>query len=67
MQRGMVNLRLGLLDAYLLPGSTELKSYFGAGQMVLVDLTDPFLDGMRCFSKIKRELTAKRNHRLRSV
>ena len=41
----MIKLRLDLLDAFLRPGSTELKSYFGAGQMVLVDLTDPFLDG----------------------
>ena len=49
MQRAMVKLRLDLLDAYLRPGSTELKSYFGAGQIVLVDLTDPFLDGMRFF------------------
>jgi len=48
MQRMMINLRLDLLDAYLRPDSTELKSYFGAGQMVLVDLTDPFLDGKSC-------------------
>ncbi|KAH7094195.1 hypothetical protein BKA62DRAFT_42724 [Auriculariales sp. MPI-PUGE-AT-0066] len=46
MQRAMCKLRLELLDAFLRPGSANLKSYFSPGQMVLVDLTDPFLDGL---------------------
>ncbi|KAH7101569.1 hypothetical protein BKA62DRAFT_770583 [Auriculariales sp. MPI-PUGE-AT-0066] len=46
MQRAMCKLRMDLLDAYLRPNSANLKSYFASGHMVLVDLTDPFLDGL---------------------
>jgi hypothetical protein len=45
MQKAMINIRLNLLDAFLHPEAREIKSYFCAGKLVLVDLTDPFLDG----------------------
>ncbi|KAF8179005.1 hypothetical protein K438DRAFT_1769140 [Mycena galopus ATCC 62051] len=44
-QRAMIELRLHLLDAFLRPGARNIESYFTAGGLVLVDLTDPFLDG----------------------
>ncbi|KAJ7773964.1 hypothetical protein B0H16DRAFT_1510550 [Mycena metata] len=45
-QRAMIKLRLDLLDAFVRPGGAEVESYFTPGGMVLVDLTDPFLDGL---------------------
>ena len=45
MQKAMIKLRLDLLDAFLRPEAQDIQSYFGAGKLVLVDLTDPFLDG----------------------
>ena len=45
MQKAMIKLRLDLLDAFLRPEAQDIQSYFCAGNMVLVDLTDPFLDG----------------------
>jgi hypothetical protein len=44
-QKAMIELRLHLLDAFIRPGAPEIESYFAAGGLVLVDLTDPFLDG----------------------
>ncbi|KAF8179011.1 hypothetical protein K438DRAFT_1462928, partial [Mycena galopus ATCC 62051] len=44
-QKAMIELRLHLLDAFLRPGARNIESYFTAGGLVLVDLTDPFLDG----------------------
>jgi hypothetical protein len=41
----MIKLRLDLLDAFIRSGAREIESYFTAGGLVLVDLTDPFLDG----------------------
>ncbi|KAF8187861.1 hypothetical protein K438DRAFT_1433992, partial [Mycena galopus ATCC 62051] len=45
-QKAMIKLRLDLLDAFIRPGAHEMESYFTAGGLVLVDLTDPFLDGL---------------------
>ena len=45
MQKAMIKLRLDLLDAFLRLETQDIQSYFCAGNMVLVDLTDPFLDG----------------------
>jgi hypothetical protein len=45
MQKAMIKLRLNLLDAFLRPEAPDMRSYFCAGNLVLVDLTDPFLDG----------------------
>ncbi|KAJ7041472.1 hypothetical protein C8F04DRAFT_994581 [Mycena alexandri] len=45
-QRAMIKLRLDLLDAFVRPGGAEVESYFTPGGVVLVDLTDPFLDGL---------------------
>jgi len=45
MQKAMIKLRLDLLDAFLSPEAPDIQSYFCAGKLVLVDLTDPFLDG----------------------
>ncbi|KAJ7146727.1 hypothetical protein C8R44DRAFT_17969 [Mycena epipterygia] len=46
MQKAMIKLRLDLLDAFIHPGARDIESYFAAGGLVLVDLTDPFLDGL---------------------
>ncbi|KAJ7875723.1 hypothetical protein B0H14DRAFT_3547050, partial [Mycena olivaceomarginata] len=45
-QKAMIKLRLDLLDAFIRSGAREIESYFTAGGLVLVDLTDPFLDGL---------------------
>jgi hypothetical protein len=45
MQKAMIKLRMDLLDAFVHPGARGIESYFTAGGLVLVDLTDPFLDG----------------------
>ncbi|KAJ7915996.1 hypothetical protein B0H13DRAFT_2451776 [Mycena leptocephala] len=45
-QKAMIKLRLDLLDAFIRPEVCEIESYFAAGGLVLVDLTDPFLDGL---------------------
>ncbi|KAJ6536836.1 hypothetical protein B0H19DRAFT_1240702 [Mycena capillaripes] len=46
MQKAMIKLRMDLLDAFIHPGARRIESYFTAGGLVLVDLTDPFLDGL---------------------
>ncbi|KAJ6487305.1 hypothetical protein DFH09DRAFT_1457014 [Mycena vulgaris] len=45
-QKAMIQLRLDLLDAFVRPGARNIDSYFTMGGLVLVDLTDPFLDGL---------------------
>ncbi|KAK7035579.1 p-loop containing nucleoside triphosphate hydrolase protein [Favolaschia claudopus] len=45
-QKSMIELRLNLLDAFIKPGARKIDSYFSPGGIVLVDLTDPFLDGV---------------------
>ncbi|KAJ6487297.1 hypothetical protein DFH09DRAFT_948759 [Mycena vulgaris] len=45
-QKAMIKLRLDLLDAFVRPGARKIDSYFTTGGLVLVDLTDPFLDGL---------------------
>ncbi|KAJ7735542.1 hypothetical protein DFH07DRAFT_905815 [Mycena maculata] len=45
-QQAMIKLRLDLLDCFLRPGACDIESYFTSGGLVLVDLTDPFLDGL---------------------
>jgi hypothetical protein len=45
-QRAMIKLRMDLIDAFIRPGVPEIQSYFKPGGLVLVDLTDPFLDGL---------------------
>jgi hypothetical protein len=42
----MIKLRLDLLDGFLQPGARDIESYFTPGGLVIVDLTDPVLDGM---------------------
>ena len=44
-QKMMLNHRLKLLDGFLKPAARAISSYFATGEVVLVDLTDPFLDG----------------------
>ncbi|KAJ6565311.1 hypothetical protein DFH09DRAFT_1261660 [Mycena vulgaris] len=46
MQRAMIKLRLDLLDAFVRPDGRNIESYFTTGGLVLIDLTDPFLDGL---------------------
>jgi len=46
-QREMLNLRLDLLDSFVVPPSrtaVSLRSRCGKGKLVIVDLSDPFLD-----------------------
>ncbi|KAJ7923149.1 hypothetical protein B0H13DRAFT_2316839 [Mycena leptocephala] len=45
-QKAMIKLRLDLLDAFVRPDARDIESYFTNGGLVLVDLTDPFLDGL---------------------
>ncbi|KAJ7914991.1 hypothetical protein B0H13DRAFT_1711751 [Mycena leptocephala] len=45
-QQAMIKLRLDLLDGFLQPGARDIESYFTPGGLVIVDLTDPFLDGL---------------------
>ena len=47
---GTLQLRLDLIDSFLQlqagsPPSIMIQSYFAVGDVVLIDLTDPFLDG----------------------
>jgi len=44
--KAMIKLRLDLLDAFIHPSAPDIQSYFTAGGLVLVDLTDPFLDSL---------------------
>jgi hypothetical protein len=53
MQKAMIKLRLDLLDAFVRPSAADIESYFTTGGLVLVDLTDPFLDGRGLPSKLK--------------
>ncbi|KAJ7854935.1 hypothetical protein B0H14DRAFT_2353441, partial [Mycena olivaceomarginata] len=45
-QKAMIKLRMDLLDGFIRSDAREVESYFTAGGLVLVDLTDPFLDGL---------------------
>jgi hypothetical protein len=51
-QKSMLGLRLGLLDSYLTEKNCDITCHFKEGQMVIVDLTDPFLDGERPRSEL---------------
>lgn len=46
MQREMLNLRLELLDSFVKDSTTakSIKDYTGKGKLLIVDLSDPFLD-----------------------
>ena len=39
-------MRTDLLDSYLSETAPTVSSWFGHGKLVVVDLSDPFLDGM---------------------
>jgi hypothetical protein len=41
----MFKMRTDLLDAYLNETARNVTSWFGHGKLVVVDLSDPFLDG----------------------
>ncbi|KAI1789044.1 hypothetical protein LXA43DRAFT_893681 [Ganoderma leucocontextum] len=43
-QKAMLNQRLALLDSFVLPEKNRQKSLFEAGQLAVVDLSDPFID-----------------------
>jgi hypothetical protein len=55
-QKAMIKLRLDLLDAFVRPGAQDIESYFTNGGLVLVDLTDPFLDGKGLSSTLKTQM-----------
>jgi len=46
-QRAGVEIRTGLLDSYLDELVPDVTAFFGKGDLVIVDLSDPFLAG-RC-------------------
>ncbi|KAJ7085504.1 hypothetical protein B0H15DRAFT_377382 [Mycena belliarum] len=46
VQKAMIKLRIDLLDAFIRHNAPDIQSYFVEGGLVLVDLTDPFLDGL---------------------
>ncbi|KAJ7639330.1 hypothetical protein FB45DRAFT_424867 [Roridomyces roridus] len=45
-QRSILKLRLDLLDCFMRPGAPQIEADFRVGGLVLIDLTDPFLDGL---------------------
>ena len=45
-QRAGVEIRTGLLDSYLDQLVPDVTAFFGKGDLVIVDLSDPFLAGM---------------------
>jgi hypothetical protein len=44
-QRSMFKMRTDLLDSYLSTTAPSITSWFDDGKVVIVDLSDPFLDG----------------------
>lgn len=44
-QRSMLKLRTDVMDAYLWGNAPDLRSWLKGGRLVIVDLTDPFIDG----------------------
>ena len=44
-QRAGIEIRTGLLDAYLNEDVPDVTTFFGKGDLVIVDLSDPFLAG----------------------
>ena len=43
-QKAMLNQRLALLDAFVLPEKDRKQPLFTAGQLTIVDLSDPFIE-----------------------
>jgi hypothetical protein len=41
----MLQLRLDLLDSFLKGQDADMSSYFKPGRLVIIDLSDPFVDG----------------------
>ncbi|KAG8764562.1 hypothetical protein FRC15_007546 [Serendipita sp. 397] len=44
-QSSMLQMRLGLLDSFLHGGGQDISSYFGPGKLLIIDLSDRFVDG----------------------
>ncbi|PVF93467.1 hypothetical protein CPB86DRAFT_715372 [Serendipita vermifera] len=44
-QNSMLQLRLDLLDSFLKGSDADMSSYFKPGRLVIIDLSDPFVDG----------------------
>ncbi|KAJ7085501.1 hypothetical protein B0H15DRAFT_847075 [Mycena belliarum] len=45
-QKAMFELRMDPLDEFIRPYAPDIQSHFSRGGLVLIDLTDPFLDGL---------------------
>ena len=43
-QKSMLQLRFDVLDTYVKGAAVAVSSWFGDGRLVIVDLTDPFVD-----------------------
>ncbi|KAG8749489.1 hypothetical protein FRC14_001329 [Serendipita sp. 396] len=44
-QSAMLRLRLDLLDSFLRGDGSDLTSFFKPGRLIIIDLSDPFVDG----------------------
>jgi hypothetical protein len=43
-QSAMLELRLDLLDSFLQGSGPDVKSFFKAGRLVILDISDPFVE-----------------------
>jgi hypothetical protein len=46
-QMAMLQLRLDLLDSFLQGTGGDVSFFFKPGRLVIIDLSDPFIDGER--------------------
>jgi hypothetical protein len=51
-QMAMLQLRLDLLDSFLRGTGGDVSFFFHPGRLVIVDLSDPFVDGERSLDGI---------------
>lgn len=53
VQKLRLNARLNLVDSFLQGNSPKIDKYFKQGSLVIVDLTDPFIEGkgMTCYTR----------------
>ena len=57
-RRAGAEIRMRLLDSFLDELLPDLTTFFGKGDLVIIDLSDPFMAGMRrCLNRILLDLT----------
>jgi hypothetical protein len=47
-QSAMLELRLDLLDSFLQGNGPDVKSFFKSGRLVIIDISDPFVECEYC-------------------